>query len=253
MRPGSGGRWRLLPSRPASLIVGLPVLLVVATAVGVALVLQPVAAWVCPACFGLEGLDRLLYVDKAMPADERKRLSTAIAEAKAHVADFYGSLLLEPVIVACSSQACDRRLGGGGEQARNFSGWKFAVIRLSPRGSNKAIIAHELSHVQAHQRVGVVNLLSGKLPAWFDEGLAVLVSGDRGILKHGQSAAEACVRTYTGEFPLNFRDWGKLAARTPTLYADAACEVARWMDANGGKAGLLAALDAVGAGTRRLP
>lgn len=253
MRHPSLGRWRLLPRRPPNLLVGLPLLLVIAIVVGVALVLRPVAAWICPACYGLERAEPLLYVDKQMPFEERSRLSTAIVAAKSHVAEFYGTLVLEPVIVACSTQACDRRLGGRGAHAANFSGWKFAVIRLSPRGLNKTIVSHELSHVQAHQRVGITRLLSGKLPAWFDEGLAVLVSEDRQHSEPGHPASRRCTRAFTGELPQDFRSWGQLAARTPTLYTDAACEVQRWMDANGGRDGLLAALDAVGAGQRRLP
>lgn len=233
--------------------IGLPVVIAVATAVGTALVLRPVAAWICSWCYGLERAEPLVYVDKAMPAEARRQLSAAIGTAKAHVADYYGSLLLEPVIVACFSQACDRRLGGRGAHAQNFSGWNFAVIRLSPRGLNKTVISHELSHVQVHQRVGITRVLSGKLPAWFDEGLAVIVARERAHQELGRSASNPCTRTFAGELPQNFPSWGELASRTPTLYADAACEVMRWMDANGGKAGLLMALDDVGAGQRRLP
>ncbi len=45
--------------------------------------------------------------------------------------------------------------------------------------TTKAILTHELSHLHLQQRLGIYNY-NAKLPAWFQEGLAVLVSGGGG-------------------------------------------------------------------------
>jgi hypothetical protein len=47
--------------------------------------------------------------------------------------------------------------------------------------------------------------------------------------------------------------WGAAAGKTPSLYAQAACGVLIWMDANGGRTGFLAALGETADGKRTLP
>ncbi len=53
------------------------------------------------------------------------------------------------------------------------------LMRPELRGTAKAILTHELSHLHLQQRLGVYSY-NAKLPAWFQEGLAVLVSGGEG-------------------------------------------------------------------------
>jgi len=53
------------------------------------------------------------------------------------------------------------------------------LMRPEFRETTKAILTHELSHLHLQQRLGVYGY-NAKLPAWFQEGLAVLVSGGGG-------------------------------------------------------------------------
>ncbi len=53
------------------------------------------------------------------------------------------------------------------------------LMRPEFRNTTKAILTHELSHLHLQQRLGVYSY-NAKLPAWFQEGLAVLVSGGGG-------------------------------------------------------------------------
>jgi hypothetical protein len=93
----------------------------------------------------------------------------------------------------------------------------------------------------------------GAIPAWFDEGLAVIVAADARYLRSGTTSATRCSAEPGGDLPSSPFKWGPAAGKTPGLYAQAACRVMRWMEENDGKVGLRAAISQVAEGTRRLP
>jgi hypothetical protein len=185
-----------------------------------------------------------------MSVEGRTNLQEIVARAATQVAEFYGSFDHRPTILACATEVCDRRLGGKAARANTYG---TTLIRLSARGLNQTILAHEFSHVELHARLGVLRRLTGALPAWFDEGLAVIVSDDARYLGPGATSATRCLAEPSGELPSGTLQWGRAAGRTRGLYAQAACRVMRWMEANGGKAGLRAAILQVADGVRRFP
>ena len=91
------------------------------------------------------------------------------------------------------------------------------------------------------------------MPAWFDEGVAVIVSDDGRYLKPGMEGAQRCTVQPDGPLPESPFKWEPAAGKIHTLYAQAACAVLQWMDANGGQPGLLAALAKTADGERTLP
>ncbi len=220
---------------------------------GATLACPAMAAYACPRCYGLVPVSPGLYVEAAMPLADRTALRATIAGAEAQVAAFYGSFDRRPTVLACATEACDRRLGGRGARATTFGTW---FIRLSPRGLDATIVAHEFSHVEFHARVGELRLISGAVPAWFDEGLAVIVSRDTRYLAFdaaGGSSVGRCVAEPRGDLPSSPFEWAESSGKTPGLYAEAACGVMRWMEANGGAAGLRLAMGQIVEGTRRIP
>lgn len=188
-----------------------------------------------------------------MPAPERVRLRDNIAAAEARVAAFYGSSGKQPTLLACMTEDCHYRLGGRGGRATAYTTFFGTVIRASPRGLNETILAHEFSHAALHGRIGAWKLLMEAVPAWFDEGVAVIVSDDGRYLKQGGVGAQQCTAKPDGTLPRSHFKWGAAAGKTPRLYAKAACAVLTWMDANGGRPGLLAALEETADGKRTLP
>ena len=239
----SGRRW---PKRTVLVATVLVIL-----AIGCLPLLSPaVAAYACPSCYGLQRVTGSLIVDPAMSVEDRTKLQEIVARAAVQVADFYGSFAQQPILLACATEECDRRLGGKGARANTYG---TTFIRLSPRGLNQAILAHEFSHVELHARIGVFRLLVGAIPAWFDEGLAVIVSDDARYLRRGATSATRCLAEPDGDLPSSPFQWGPAAGKTPGLYAQAACRVMRWMEENGGQVGLRAAISQVANGTRRLP
>ncbi len=97
-----------------------------------------------------------------------------VAAARSKVLDHFGEINSSPDIFACSSNACYQRLGGTTSRAKAFGGSK---ILLSPRGITAPLIAHEWSHAELYDRLGGYPELK-KVPAWFNEGLAVVVSDE---------------------------------------------------------------------------
>lgn len=219
----------------------------------IAITMPALAAAACPACYGFERLAANVFVDSEMTGPQREELQRSVAGAETSIRSFFATLERKPRILACASERCDKALGGKGARAVTYSSVGFSVLRLSPRGLDSTIVTHEFAHVQVHAKIGVRHQMSGTVPAWFDEGLAVLISEDSRYLKSGSSASERCMGIPMGNLPVSPFQWGPLSGKTPTIYADAACSVLHWMEANGGKRGLLSALDDVAAGHRRLP
>lgn len=202
-----------------------------------------VSATICTACYGMRHAGPGLIVDRDMPAEMHDLLLANSEEAESRVRGFYGAFESAPVIVACSTDACDRRMGGRGALALTTTTPFGAITRVSPRGQTTTILAHEFSHVALHRRIGWWRLANGAMPAWFDEGIAVIVSDDHRYLNPGTTAAERCVRDSGSPLPSSPAEWGPQAGKDRMIYADAACRVLRWMDAHGGRDGLLKAID----------
>lgn len=220
---------------------------------GMAYAYPALAAPLCPSCYGMEAAAPRVIVDRAMPEAMRAGLLRDAATARAEVQAFYGAFDRTPFLIACSTEDCDRRMGGRGARAVTLSTPLATIIHASPRGLNPVIVTHEFSHVELHRRIGVWALLSGAFPAWFDEGVAVLVSGDERYLKPGTAPAERCVRQTDAPLPADPSDWNVRAGKEPMIYADAVCRVLQWMAANGGKDGVMRTLEAVAGGAAFAP
>jgi len=212
-----------------------------------------IGAAIWPSFYGMEQAGPRVVVDKAMPVSMRADLLRDAETATSTVRNFYGAFHRQPYLVACSTEACDRELGGRGAMGDTYLTPFATVIRLSPRGANKTILTHEFSHVELHARLGLWTQITRAFPAWFDEGVAVVVSDDSRYLNPGATASGRCARSSEEPLPASGSGWGAKSGQDPMIYTDAACRVLQWMDAHGGKAGLLQALDATGKGVAFMP
>ena len=225
------------------LALSVGVLLAIMTG-AVAWAYPTLAAAACPGCYGMERVAPGLIVEASMETEVRRRVTSDLAAAHATVAAFYDGLDIDmpAVIVACATEPCDRRLGGLGARATIYSTPFGSAIRVAPRGLDRTILTHEMAHVALHRRIGVHRQMSGAVPAWFDEGLAILISKDARYIRPGRGR-ERCVEEPDGPLPANPFEWAPLSGRDPMVYAKAACAVVLWMEENGGRAGLLAAIE----------
>jgi len=210
---GRGWRW---------LLSGIAAVLLAAVA-GLVLAFPAVAATTCPGCYGLEQVRPRLHVEPGVGEAQRRQVVDAVEEGRRRVAEFFGGLRSDPAFLACVTDACYARIGGGGE--RGIAVLNRAVM-LSPRGIDPVIAAHELAHVELHARLG-----SASVPQWFDEGLAVLVADDpRYLLPEG--AGDRCRVAPSGPLPDTLDGWLRAAGADRQVYAQAACAASRLLAAH---------------------
>src|SRR5690349_15355037 len=138
------------------------VVLLAAIVGGLAFAYPSAAATTCPGCYGLSRVESGVWSERGLTTAQKDELSSLAAEARRRVAAFYGGRESDPRLVACFTDDCYRRVGGGGE--KGIAVLNRAVM-LSPRGLDVVIASHEMSHVELHAR------LDGEVPQWFDEGL----------------------------------------------------------------------------------
>lgn len=204
---------------------------VIALVVGFAFAFPAAVAAVCPQCFGFERLESRVYVQRGMTPDEKANAAAVIRTANERVRDFYGEQRGRATVLICATDVCYRRLRGGG--SRGIALYD-RVLMLSPHGITETIAAHELAHIELHRRVGAWKVFRDRVPTWFDEGLAVVVSDDPRYLAP-QGRADRCLARTQQPLPETLRDWLDEAPDSQ-LYAVAACRVYQWLAAKGGPA-----------------
>jgi hypothetical protein len=219
-----------------------------------ALVVIALAAWIiflqtgrmfaiqqCPACFGFERVG-----DNAYSSDGARHevVLATIAQARRRLKTWYGRPRSVPVFFVCADAICARRTVAGHGRPLGLSGFGRTILLL-PGGGDAAIAAHEWSHVEFKERLGVWNFFRAEVPAWFDEGLAVIVADDRRYLDPAVQMMQCARRDI---LPVDEGSWGRLAATDHMLYAVAACRVWTWLDSHDGQAGLLRMIAAMKAG-----
>jgi len=120
---------------------------------------------------GMRQVANNVYVDTDMASDRAKELLPLVAEARRRVAAYYGEAVARPNIIFCASADCYRNFGAIG---LGFTDGTNVII--SPHGQSAAIVAHELAHMELSVRVGGFAKVLERVPQWFDEGQAVIVS-----------------------------------------------------------------------------
>jgi len=208
-----------------------------AATVGTVLAFPFGAAATCPTCYGLDPFGENIFIDRAASDEQRRHVMTVIRQARERVAAFYGETDARPRILVCVTDECYARIRSAGSRGNAILD---LALQLSPGGIDPVIAAHELSHIELHHRLGPIQQLIGGVPAWFDEGVAVVVSDDRRYLKPA-TAPDRCRVRSDEALPTGSLEWRReMGASDPRgLYAKSACRVADWMSANGGAAGVL--------------
>jgi hypothetical protein len=202
----------------------LLVLLGCLTALGglVVFAVPALAAYVCPFCYDFERTTNGIYLEAG---HEGHAIMDAYHDARKRVEEgFNGAALPQTTILACYSEKCDLRIGLNGPRGRAY-GSRFIVLAST---ADKTILAHELAHILIHDEVGALGLMRGDLPAWRDEGIAVLVSGDERYFNF-EATSPACLVEPDGPLPVSPGQWGRAVGPDTHLsvYAQAACAVFR--------------------------
>jgi len=218
--------------RAVLIVCGVLVALVLLGAAGTVLAFPFGGAAACPACYGFERLPANIFIERAASPEQRAQVAAVLEQARGRVAAFYDSADTQPRVLVCVSDDCYRRIRSAGSRGNALLD---LALQLSPRGIDPVIAAHELSHIELHHRIGRIRHLMGVIPAWFDEGVAVVVSDDRRYLMP-PDAADRCLVRSDEALPSGMFEWRREMGRNDNrqLYAKAACRVADWMRAKGG-------------------
>lgn len=129
-----------------------------------------------PSYFGFEEIAPQVFLPPDLSPKMRENALKEIKAAEQIVIEFYGSLAPRPKIVLCPFETCDDVFGKLGSLGVAYG---KRVIRVNEKGMNPVILSHELMHTNLKAWVGEWRTYFGSVPAWFDEGLAVLVSKDQ--------------------------------------------------------------------------
>ena len=205
-----------------------------------------------PSWSGMQKIAPNVYVDSDMNKTEQRRLIKIIPEAKKYVADIWGQLDSQPTIYACSTKKCAKSLGIGARAHQILN-----HLVLSPKAITKELIAHEWSHAELYKRVGGF-FGWRKVPRWFDEGLAVLVSHEP---RHDKRAWKKIIDNHIS-YPsldelITLKQWNQATHKynksiktndIVVTYATAGHEVENWYK-KVGKKGLNELMDEVKNGT----
>ncbi len=208
-----------------------------------------------PSAFDMDQAEPNVYVEPTMSMAQREQLQRQINLGRAQVERFFGALHTTPYFVACATPACALRFGSHGERAAAFGD---QAIRLSHNGLTAPVVAHEWVHAEVYRRVGGAWKV-GRIPRWFDEGLAVVIADEarhsetnwREIQRRGQATPALAELMSRRDWVAAVIRYGEPNVDDPNnlrvVYSTAGHELRRWL-ACAGPAGTLALLGAVRAG-----
>ena len=205
-----------------------------------------------PSASGMDEVSATLFVEPAMSEEQRRDLQRQIKLGRAQVGAFYGSITTAPYFVACVTAPCAVRFGSYGEPATAFGD---VAIRLTLNGRLTQLVAHEWSHAELYRRAGGWRHI-GKIPRWFDEGVAVVVADEalhapanwQEIARRGLPTPPLTELVSRRDWAAAVRNYGETRGDDPNnlrvVYSTAGHEVRAFV-ACAGSAGVAAVLAAV--------
>ena len=164
-----------------------------------------------------------LWVDAAADAAQGAAIRRRIAEASAQVQHQLGAGQAVEWWI-CTTPACDK---ANRMSARGMT-YGASLITLNSKGAtDPGAYSHELSHATLHGALPMGGLFSKALPLWFDEGVAVLVSGEPAAAAHA-----VCKPRRKGKLPQTAADFTRMAPnfkKALPVYTRSTCALRDWL------------------------
>jgi hypothetical protein len=124
-----------------------------------------------PESFGLSPVTPSIYVESGADDATRIKLRESMEKAQSAIRTAFGGVASQPIVNVCVTEECYESFGGGRGSLAKVYGKR---ILLSPRALNWHFLAHEWSHAEMSTRLTF--FAWKRMPQWFDEGVAVVVS-----------------------------------------------------------------------------
>lgn len=192
---------------------------------------------------GLVAICRDVFVDASATTEERERLVRDVSEARKTVRRLLETVMSErPTAVFCKSEECILRYVGSARRSWTFMNGlapitRPTIVQVRTDPGVRGVIVHEMLHVETATRVG-----QGHIPAWFDEGISVSLSGEPDCRTVAPKGIDDLHRL-DGYYELG-KYTNQHELLTP-VYCQAAGEVKQYMAAHGGVVGLRQLLEKV--------
>lgn len=109
------------------------------------------------------------------PAKSVVKHKEVIGQAIERLEKFWGEMKSNPVLILCQNRDEFKLYGSDLGTPAMIQMTPFgSYIVIQPEGINVDVISHELCHAELLKRVGWYHKIT-KVPAWFDEGLALML------------------------------------------------------------------------------
>ncbi|MDR0810460.1 MAG: hypothetical protein LBE86_15255 [Gemmobacter sp.] len=178
-----------------------------------------------PSRQGMAQAEPGLWVDMAAAPGQIATIRATMAAAAAGVGRALGATRAVEWRI-CTTSACDK---ANGMVNRGMTYGASIITLNSTAWNDRGAYMHELTHATLHSTQPLGGFLGSRgLPLWFNEGVAVLVSGEP-----ARAARDAaCDRPRKGELPQTPRDFARLAPdpkQALKVYIRSACAVREWL------------------------
>lgn len=199
--------------------ISFAVFLLIATAVFMTLP-------VLPGFRGMTHAGDRLWIDRKATPEQISLIRDHVAQAERQVSTELDSYQPHPQWQVCVTAECDQRFR---LHARGLT-WLDLIVQISARGfEDQGFYTHEAVHAELHDATGLVGGITGKLPVWLDEGVAVLISHAPIYPDNPQ----ACATIRDIPTPETKEDFALLAGpageNAPQAYLAAACATLAWI------------------------
>lgn len=176
---------------------------------------------------GMVSVNNRIWIDRNTSAAERKEIVRRIAAAEAGIAKAFGKRRSAPLWQICATSACDKANGMSG---RAMTYGPILITVTSKAVKDGKTYLHEHAHAEMASALPLRIGATSRLPNWFDEGLATIVSRSAGYPKN---RAKECKAVAKQPLPKTRNDFVRLSKKggSTRVYLRSACAVLEWLDA----------------------
>ncbi len=166
-----------------------------------------------------------LWIDANANAEQADEVVRRIGAAGNRVKKALGSTGT-PQWRVCVTKACDK---ANGMQFKGVTYGKLLVTINSEAWQDTGAYTHEYAHATLHGAQPMIGLLRQTLPLWFDEGVAVIISGE----PPEAADKKVCAKPPRVPLPKTTLDFQRAAGTDPKkalpIYKASACAVRGWL------------------------
>lgn len=116
-----------------------------------------------------------IYISDQMPKSLHGKILGITAESSERIEAFWGEMKSKPIFIFCATEDEFHHFGqNSGTPAMIHTTFLGAYVIVQPDGTNVDVVSHEICHAELSERLHWDKRYQG-VPAWFNEGLALMV------------------------------------------------------------------------------